>query len=670
MYNLNIIVQTISKTIDIDPIQWISARFLNFPFINLSLRVQNFSRIMCGIAGLISIEPEKITKQRLKDMTDCIAHRGPDGEGHWISENGKVGLGHRRLSIIDLSHEADQPMHYIDRYSIVFNGEIYNYIELRDTLQNQGYTFKTQSDTEVLMALYDRNKEKCLQLLDGMFAFVIYDNKENSVFCARDRFGEKPSFYSYEKGKHFYFGSEMKCLWAGGVPKEVNNRMLFNYLSFGYLENPQDVSETFYSNCTRLEHSHYLTINLSSLEISIHKYYDIDLKHIDHSITVSQAKEKFHELFYTSIKRRLRSDVTVGSSLSGGLDSSLVVCVIDELKKGSNQLQNTFSAVFPGFKKDERKYMDYVIAKTQVDPHFVTPNEEGLLNDIQKLSWHQEEPYGSASIYAQYCVMRTAYENKVTVLLDGQGADEILAGYHSYYTSYFNELKKNNSVEYKKQYQHYLNLHSTNSINGITNKSIGDRVRDISPQLVKPIKRLKNDFNQLKNPFFHKDFYATYKKETFITPGSNFSSLNEALYSSTFKSGLQQLLRYADRNSMAHSREVRLPFLYHELIEFLFTLPSTFKINEGWTKWIMRETFDILPNEIGWRTDKIGYEPPQKNWLENENIKSMIRDCETILVKEQVLSPKILDNEIIAADALNNNVKSWISFMGGRMFQK
>jgi asparagine synthase (glutamine-hydrolysing) len=623
---------------------------------------------MCGIAGLISIDPEKINNRRLKDMTDCIAHRGPDGEGHWISENGKVGLGHRRLSIIDLSHEADQPMHYMGRYSIVFNGEIYNYIEIRDTLLQQGYKFQTQSDTEVLMALYDRDKENCLQLLDGMFSFVIYDNKENSVFCARDRFGEKPFFYSYEKGKHFYFGSEMKCLWSGGIPKEVNNRMLFNYLSFGYLENPQDLSETFYSNCTRLEHSHYLTINLSTLEISIHKYYDIDWQHIEHSITVSQAKEKFHELFYTSIKRRLRSDVTVGSSLSGGLDSSLVVCVIDELKKGSDQLQNTFSAVFPGYKKDERKFMDYVIAKTNVDPHFVTPNEQGLLNDIDKLSWHQEEPYGSASIYAQFCVMRTALENNVTVLLDGQGADEILAGYHTYYNSYFNELKNSAPLEYKSQYSHYLKLHSSNSINGITTKSLGDRVRDISPQLVKPIKRLKNDFVQFKNPFFHSDFYAAYKKETFVTPGANFSTLNESLYSSTFKSGLQQLLRYADRNSMAHSREVRLPFLYHELIEFLFTLPSTFKINEGWTKWIMRETFDILPKEIGWRTDKIGYEPPQKNWLDNELIQTKVNQTKSNLIQKGILSSKSSSLEFSNQEAYHGDNKNWKLLMADTIF--
>ena len=614
---------------------------------------------MCGIAGIITKDSSELTIDRLKKMTDIIAHRGPDGDGQWISADGQVGLGHRRLSIIDLSHEADQPMHYLGRYSIVFNGEIYNYIELKETLIKQGYSFKTQSDTEVLMALYDRDKENCLQLLDGMFSFVLYDAQENNVFCARDRFGEKPFFYSYEKGKYFLFGSEMKCLWAGGIAKEVNNKMLFNYLSFGYIENPEDLSETFYTNCTRLEHSHYIKISLDTLEINIQKYYDIDWKNTDNSISIEQAKSTFHELFYTSIKRRLRSDVTVGSSLSGGLDSSLVVCIIDELKKGTNQKQNTFSAVFPGFKKDERKFMDYVIAKTNVEPHFVTPNDEGLINDIEKLSWHQEEPYGSASIYAQYCVMRTAKENNVTVLLDGQGADEILAGYHGYYTPFFNELKKLNKGEYSKQYASYLKLHANNTINGITKKTLGDRVRDISPSLVKPVKTLKNAIQHIKNPVFNKDFYNQYKNEIFETPGRNFSTLNESLYNSTMKNGIQQLLRYADRNSMAHSREVRLPFLSHELVEFLFTLPATYKINEGWTKWIMRETFDILPQEIGWRTDKIGYEPPQKSWIESGIMKNKFIHSKELLIKNNYLNKSILDEKVNTQDTGDLRKNSW-----------
>ncbi len=615
---------------------------------------------MCGIAGLIATNQNEITKEKIKRMTDVIAHRGPDGEGQWISENGKVGLGHRRLSIIDLSQEASQPMHYMDRYTIVFNGEIYNFIELRENLKKDGYSFQTQSDTEVMMAMYDKYKEKALHYLDGMFAFVLYDKKENIAFCARDRFGEKPFFYNYKKGEFFSFGSEMKCLWAGGTPKTINNRMLFNYLSFGYLDNPDDLTETFYENCTRLQHSHYILIDINSLEIKIQKYYDIEWQNINHNITLEEAKNKFHEIFYTSVSRRLRSDVPVGSSLSGGLDSSLVVTVVDELKKGTNQKQSTFSAVFPGFKKDERKYMDYVIEKTNVTPSFITPTDEGLIQDIEALSYHQEEPYGSASIYAQFCVMKLAKQNNVTVLLDGQGADEILAGYHFYYNSFFNELKNSNPTEYKKQLEIYKNLHQGNSINGITKKTLGDRVRAISPSLVKPIKGLKNQFKQMTNPVFDSDFYGTYSKEVFETKGNTYSTLNESLYNSTYRSGsIQQLLRYADRNSMAHSREVRLPFLSHELVEFLFTLPAHYKIHDGWTKWIMRETFDILPDPIRWRKDKIGYEPPQKSWMENKEVIQKIKTGRSKLVDNRILNKKILQRDVKAEDACMIDDNSW-----------
>jgi asparagine synthase (glutamine-hydrolysing) len=618
---------------------------------------------MCGISGIIFPNNKSVSATILKQMTDVIAHRGPDGDGHWISENKNIGLGHRRLSIIDLSHEADQPMHYADRYTIVFNGEIYNYVELKKTLVQQGYTFKTQSDTEVLMALYHRDKEDCLRLLDGMFSFVIYDKIDNMVFCARDRFGEKPFFYDYKEGEYFYFGSEMKCLWAAGIPKKINNRMLFNYLSFAYIENPNDGSETFFEGCTRLPHSHFIKINCNTLNIEIKQYYDIDWKNIDQHITEKQASEKFKELFYTSVSRRLRSDVAVGSSLSGGLDSSLVVCVIDELKKGSNQRQDTFSAVFPGFAKDERKYMDYVTAVTNVNPHYITPTDEGLIADLQKLSYHQEEPYVSASIYVQYSVMQLAKQHNVTVLLDGQGADEILAGYHHFFPAFFNEQKKVGN--HKSQYNNYMQLHQQNAINGITKFGIGDMVRKISPSLVAPLKKLKNIKQQFSNPILNKEFYNAYKNDVYQNAGNQFSTLGEALYNSVFKGNLQNLLRYADRNSMAHSREVRLPFLSHELVDFLFTLPSSYKINNGWTKWIMRETFDILPKEIGWRLDKIGFEAPQQSWLNNKAVQQQILESRLKLVDKNYLNKKFVSNS--TSNSSIHNTKSWDHLLSGAL---
>ena len=598
---------------------------------------------MCGIAGIIASDTSKLNTLHLKKMTDIIAHRGPDGEGHWISANGAVGLGHRRLSIIDLSNEADQPMHYLGRYTIVFNGEIYNYKELKQILLAQGYTFKTSSDTEVLIALYHRDKEKCLQLLDGMFAFVIYDNEQNEIFAARDRFGEKPFFYSYETGKNFYFGSEMKCLWAAGIPKEVNNVMLYNYLENDLLSNPDDDSQTFYNKCTRLPHSHYLKLKVANLEVTIQKYYDIDYHKVDNEISITAAQEKFHELFFTSISRRLRSDVTVGSSLSGGLDSSLVVTAIDALKKGTGQKQDTFSAVFPGFLKDERKYMDYVTARTNVTPHYITPTDEGMIDSLDKLAFHQEEPYRSASIYVQYCVMQLAKENHTTVLLDGQGADEILAGYHNYYTQYFNELKKADSKKYQKEIAAYSLLHADNDINDNVRRNLLQRVKASTGIYLPAVRKLYQKVKYKNQALLNNDFYQTYKKTSFKKV-EIFENLNHCLYSSTMQYGLQELLRYADRNSMAHSREIRLPFLSHELVEFLFSLPAEMKIKNGWTKWIMRETFQQeLPAEIAWRKDKIGYEPPQKKWMNNEKVQQSLKSSINYLTENKVITNTAID---------------------------
>jgi asparagine synthase (glutamine-hydrolysing) len=620
---------------------------------------------MCGISGVISINTNKVNLHVLKNMTDVIAHRGPDGEGHWISDCGNVGLGHRRLSIIDLSHEADQPMHYMGRYTIVFNGEIYNYIELKEELVKQGYVFKTQSDTEVLMALYHRDSESCLQLLDGMFSFVLFDKQENIIFCARDRFGEKPFYYAYKTGEYFYFGSEMKCLWAAGIEKKVNNKMLFNYVTHQLLDNPNDATETFYENCKKLPHAHYVLLDCNTIEMQHKQYYDINWQHQTATISFNDAKEKFRELFYTSVGRRLRSDVTVGSSLSGGLDSSLVVRVIDELKKNSSQQQDTFSAVFPGFKKDERKYMDYVIAKSNVNPHFVTPDNNGLFNNMQKIMHHQEEPFGSASIYVQYCVMQLAKEHHVTVLLDGQGADEILAGYHYFYTPFFNELKLNKHSDLQKQKIAYLQLHETNEINGIAKKRVGDYIRNISPKSIASLKKIQLNTKQAISPVLNNDFFNYYKVNNYASFSNNYSRLNKALYHDAFEGSLQNLLRYADRNSMAHSREVRLPFLSHELVDFLYTLPSTFKINNGWTKYIMRESFPEMPSEIAWRVDKIGYEPPQQNWLTQKNVKEQIQSCRQKLANENILDKKFVAKTADSEATYLTN--AWCHWMAGEI---
>ena len=623
---------------------------------------------MCGIAGILSPDSRNISLPLLKSMCDQIVHRGPDGEGQWINQESTVGLGHRRLSIIDLSESGKQPMHYLDRYTLTFNGEIYNYLEIKKKLLEKGYHFRSNSDTEVLLALYDLKKEACLEDLDGMFAFALYDNHTKTVFCARDRFGEKPFFY-YQDNETFYFASEMKALWAVGVPKNPNNGMVFNYLQFDLIENPNDQSETFFEGIKRLSPGSCLIWN--SGEIKIKSYWHIDLeRHSDH-LTFDQASERFRELFYESVSRRLRSDVLVGSSLSGGIDSSLVVCVIDQLLKESGKnIQNTFSARFRNFHKDEGKYIDFVREATRIKSHEVFSDMDLMETELDKIFYHQEEPFGSASILVQYQVYELAKKHGVTVLLDGQGADEVMAGYHFYFSTYFNELRKKSKKQFQNEFFNYSELHRDNKINlKIERPGAKDYVKSMFPTLFNQYSHKVISLRLKNSGMMKEDFFRTYKNNTHNKFEYDPSNLNEHLEFSTLKLGLPTLLRYADRNSMAHSREVRLPFLSHELVEFLFSLPSEFKIHQGWTKYIMRKSFeDILPQEIAWRKDKIGFEPPQKKWMENPKMIERIRESRRALTQEGILNPNAVDAPIQSVAANSMGDGSWAQIMVANLF--
>jgi asparagine synthase (glutamine-hydrolysing) len=619
---------------------------------------------MCGIAGIVSIYSDQVHTQRLKGMTDILSHRGPDGEGQWISDDGLVGLGHRRLSIIDLSASGSQPMHFRNRYTITFNGEIYNYIELRELCLGQGYEFLTKTDTEVLMALYDWKGVDMLNHLDGMFAFAIYDSRNKQLFAARDRFGEKPFYYAVDQGSNFIFASEMKALWASGVKRDVNNKMLYNYLQFGYITNPNNTAETFFNNISLLPQSHYIILNTVNLQFSIKKYFDIDYSYQDYSITEDEASNKFKELFFTSVSRRLRSDVPIGSSLSGGLDSSAVVCTIDQLNKEKSVKQITFSAVFPGFEYDESKYIKEVLSQLNVDAYFTTPDANTMLSELHNVFYYHEEPFISTSMLAQYEVMKLAKEKNVTVLLDGQGADEILAGYHPFFQQYFQELKVRDRRRYAVERSAYLNLHGDNKANPIPGADYINSLKKMTGPFKEPVKNMYNWFKHKKNPIFNNDFLAEYAVAGIMIDNPA-KTLNHALYNS-LNWGMTQLLRYGDRSSMAHSREVRLPFLNHELVEFIFSLPPDYKIRNGWTKYIQRKAFEgIVPDSVTWRKDKIGYEPPQKSWMMKKEVQDEIMGYRELLVKEGVLNKHLLHKGIQPARPSESNDGSWQHWMAG-----
>ncbi len=608
---------------------------------------------MCGIAGIISTSSETIPEIHLKKMTAAIAHRGPDGEGIWHNKNNSVCLGHRRLSIIDLSEAAAQPMHYLGNYTIVHNGEIYNYIELKEFLQEKGYAFSSKSDTEVIVAAYDFWKEDCLTHFEGMFAFAIWDEREQQLFAARDRFGEKP-FYYYEDENYLVFASEMKALWAAGIKKEVDEKMLLNYLSLGHVQNSADKEQTFFNDIYSLPPSHFFLYKPLVKKIAVKKYWRID-KEIKINISIDDAVEKFNLLFAASVKRRLRSDVALGTSLSGGLDSSSILFTLQELKIKSDELK-TFSAVFPGFEKDESAYINLLTNKYGINNFKSQPTADALIDDFETLCYHQEEPFQSSSIYAQFKVFELAKQHNIKVLLDGQGADEILAGYHKYIHWYLQEvLSRHKLGAAQKEIKALRNNHFPFSW-GLKNYFAAFLPMHAAMQLEKQ-EYLKTMHQPDINPGFLKSQRGR-EWEGIHKPAV--TKLNDILHFNTTELGLEELLRYADRNSMAHGREVRLPFLDHKLVEFIFSLPSNLKIHDGWTKWLLRKAMDKkLPDEIVWRKDKVGYEPPQKLWMENKILQDYIHEAKKKLVTANILRKNVLDKHITPKTAHADNNYDW-----------
>lgn len=614
---------------------------------------------MCGITGIISQNTSLISRQRLKLMTDKISHRGPDGEGYWINPDGTVGFGHRRLSIIDLSDAGHQPMHVYPslsipeeratpHYTIIHNGEIYNYIELKKELITKGYKFSSQTDTEVIAAAYDFYKEDCLQYFDGMFSFAIWDEKEKVLFAARDRFGEKPFFFYYDE-KQFVFASEMKALWASGIERIPNLKLLFNYLTIGYVDNPAIPEETFFENISKLPAASYLKYSLTDNQCSIFNYWDIDVEIKDEKISDGEAIEKFKNLFYQSVKRRLRSDVAIGTSLSGGLDSSSVVAAIMNSQNPENKESSwqgtAFSAIFPGYEKDEYVYSKLVADKFRLKHFTIEPLASTLPADFEKLFYHQEEPFGSASIYAQFKLYELAKRENVKVLLDGQGADEVLAGYHKYFKWYWQELYRKRKLIASHELPAAKEL-------GITEKfGWKNRIAALFPEFASIFLEKHYLLNALKHEDLTKEFVRLQSKEAYYA-APEMSGLNGTLYFNTRMHGLEELLRYADRNSMAHGLEIRLPFLNHELVEFVFSLPSHFKIRQGWTKWLLRKAMENdMPAEIVWRKDKIGYEPPQREWMQDPGMQVAINHAKEILVNEKILKKEVLSKKNQPHDA-------------------
>lgn len=615
---------------------------------------------MCGIAGIVSPFQSDINIPMLKRMSDALSHRGPDGEGVWISPKKSAGLAHRRLAIIDLSFRASQPMQWNERYSITFNGEIYNYIEIRKNLQRAGYHFKTDSDTEVILAAFDYYKEDCVNYFDGMFAFAIWDEVEQILYAARDRFGEKP-FYFFKDRSRFIFASEMKAIWATGVSKSIDPKMLLSYITLGHVQNPSNKAFTFYKEIVSLPPAHYLTLHKNKL--SIESYWQLE-KQKTLSISEEDAILQLDELLSVSVKRRMRSDVAIGTSLSGGLDSTSLLYYI---LQNTTSYTKTFTSVFPGFEKDESTFVKKVAADFRIENYTVEPNEWDLIEDFKKLMYHQEEPFASSSVYAQYRVYQLAKEHNITVLLDGQGADEIFAGYHKYLQWFLQEcINKHHYALWNKEY-HSLKKNNAQFKFGIANIAAAQLPAHAAILLEK---------REYKKIVQHPDVSSNLLSIIVGTEWDGIhkpiiTKLNDSLHFDIMEYGLEELLRFADRNSMAHGCEVRLPFLSKELVEFAFLLPATFKIQGGYTKSILRKLMNHrLPDEITWRKDKVGFEPPQKKWMTSKLMNEYLYEAKKKLVDLDVLNTKVLNKGVTPLNAHEANNYDWRYLCAAEMLTK
>ena len=578
-------------------------------------------------------------------MTSAIKHRGPDDEGYLaitltppathtlVGKDSQVPgqpietfkqtadffLGHRRLSILDPTPAGHQPMNDANRDTwIVYNGEIYNFIEVRAALRRMGHEFRTNTDTEVLLAAYRQWGESCLEQFDGMWAFVIYDGKKNRLFGARDRFGVKPLYY-YRDSSHFAFASEIKALLTlPFIDRIVNREKVFDYLAFS---GPDFVEESFFKGIYELQPSHAFTYDLASGELKKWKYYTLKVEERWESFNEKKSRDHIHrvrDLIIAAIRLRLRSDVPLGSALSGGIDSSALVCVINRLIAGETYTsvgnrQKVFTAGFPGTNIDESSWAQQVARQTGAEWFVTQPTPEEFLKDIEDVAYYQDTPYGSPSVYAQYRVMRLAHENNVKVLLDGQGADELFTGYTTYYPVFYYQLLKHMNIpSFLRELKHNANAPLESKI------LLKDLFKQFRRNLI-PYRLILSHRMKQKNHtrFIQKDFWEQYKERFDLIKARDFNSLNSILFEYFTRQKLGNLLKYEDRNSMRYSIESRTPFSDSlELIEYVFSIPAVYKIHHGWSKYLLREAMkDILPEEIRLRTDKKGFFIPDLEWL-------------------------------------------------------
>jgi asparagine synthase (glutamine-hydrolysing) len=582
---------------------------------------------MCGIIALVNLKDSAATEV-MEKSTSIIQYRGPDDEGFLLWDgigdpkvfsgkdthvdtitshelqslpetyNWNVGFGHRRLSIIDTTPLGHQPMQFkVHGLSITYNGEIYNYVEIKEKLIQKGHTFLTHSDTEVILHAWAEWGKACLHKFNGMFAFVLLDTNKNKLYAVRDRFGIKPLYYSHTN-EFISFASEIKQIRSlPEFTQDLNKDICYDYLAHGLLDH---TSQTFDTNIFQLRGGELAIVDLneSVKEVKVERWYTLKPK--KWKGTKEEAETQFRALFKDSVRLRLRADVSVGSCLSGGLDSSAIVCqVADLLKDCDSKGQETVTACFKESKYDEWKFAEQVIKKVNANAHQVWPSSDKLIKEIDKLIWHMDEPFGSTSQFSQWCVFEGAAKTNLKVMLDGQGADELLAGYGGndvpLYTGLLKKGKINNFVN---EYKGFKQEHG------------------YSPrgQMLHAFKRTFHLEQRKENTPVWLDLD---KQTSSFLPFTY--SLQEEMIKQLTTTSIPALLRYEDRNSMAFGIESRVPFLDYRLVEFLLGLPEEFIYHLGVRKVILRNALQkLVPESILKRRDKMGFVTPEELWLKEE----------------------------------------------------
>ncbi len=589
---------------------------------------------MCGIAGVWNLNNKLVELNELEKFTDSLIHRGPDGSGYSLYDNETLGLGHRRLSILDLSENGKQPLEYLNnRYSITYNGEIYNFIELKKILLSEGYNFKSESDTEVILAAYDFWGKDCLKKFNGMWAFAIWDNFKKKLFLSRDRFGVKPLHYIYKQNDFFAFASETIAFkYLSNFKREFDTQLLSrSILSFSSIE---AFGYTIFKDVTQLLPGHYIEIKKGQKPVQI-KWWSTLNNLVTFPTNYEDQVAYFKEIFEDACRIRMRSDVPLASALSGGVDSSAVYCMLHHLMNDNSiqkerlpsNWQKAFVATFPNTKVDERHYAEEVIKFTNGNAKYLIPDYTKLISDIEKGTILFDGISGGP-IICLTDVYKGMRADKIIVSMDGHGVDEMMYGYRNSVFSAMRMAIEHNDPSAMALKETYLDIlfpeerkEKQATIEALFNSKnrqypVYKKLRAVKHHLFPP-KKVNglspiNSHDFLKEqeirsiPYISDDFYREKNRETKESIIYNHFHYDELPYN----------LRDFDRGSMQHGIEIRMPFMDYRLVSFIFSIPQQSKIGGGFTKRILRDSMKgIMPEIIRNRKLKIGLGSPMVEWF-------------------------------------------------------